>query len=255
MTRFPVPFHPVRTAVVVAGAGLLLGGCSFDLADAKTRTATADAVVAEAVTAVEVPDARRGSIEVTAGSGPGVTVRRTVHYRGSAPRPGQRVEGGRLVFSDGCPAGAGACWVDYRLEVPAAATVRLTSSSGRISATGVAAAELMSSSGAIRAEGITGPLKVRTASGSVTGAGLSGPSAEAAASSGDVALEFAKPPASVAARTSSGDVTLRVPRAPYRVETRTASGKQDASLASDPAAAARIAVHTSSGDIRLAAAD
>ncbi|WP_327361663.1 DUF4097 family beta strand repeat-containing protein [Streptomyces sp. NBC_01296] len=236
-------------AVVALAAGLLLSGCSLD--DTEQKTETADTTVAEAVTAVEVKDARSGSIEVTPGTGPGVTVHRTVHYRGdTAPKPGQQVSGGVLTFTDGC---SDTCFIDYRLEVPASAAVTLESSSGNVTVAGVAAADLASSSGDVKVEGIAGPLKVRTSSGSVTATGLAGPTAEIHASSGDARLTFAKPPTSVTAKTSSGDVSLTVPQAPYEITTATASGKQE-TLPTTPKAPSHLSIQTSSGDIRIAGA-
>ncbi|MFG2980679.1 DUF4097 domain-containing protein [Streptomyces sp. NPDC048258] len=249
MTSYAVSPGPARTAVVALGAGLLLAGCSFG--DGPRKTATADATVTEAVSAVEVTDARSGSIEVTPGSGPGVTVRRTVHYRGdTAPTPGQQVTSGVLTFSDGC---ATTCSIDYRLEVPASATVKLESSSGRITVTGVAAAELRADSGAVRAERIAGPLKARTSSGAITASGLAGPTAEIRSDSGDTRLDFAQAPSSVLAETGSGDVTLRVPRAPYRLAVTTTSGARDISLPADPSAPAHLSAKTTSGDVRVSA--
>ncbi|WP_030303533.1 DUF4097 family beta strand repeat-containing protein [Streptomyces katrae] len=239
-------FRFSRTVVAALAAGLLLYGCSFE--DTEQRTATADATVAEAVTAVEVKDARRGSVEVTPGTGPGVTIRRTVHYRGDeAPKPAHHLSAGSLTLTDDCP---DSCFVDYRLEVPASATVRLESSSGRIAVTGVSAADLSSSSGEVTADGITGPLKVRTSSGSITATALTGPTAELHTSSGDARVAFAKPPASVTAKTSSGDVMLTVPQAPYEIRTVTTSGHQD-TLPTTSNAPSRLSIHTTSGDIRI----
>ncbi|MEV6576548.1 DUF4097 family beta strand repeat-containing protein [Streptomyces sp. NPDC051582] len=239
-------FRFSRTVVVLMAAGLLLYGCSFE--DAEQRTATADETVAEAVRAVEVKDAGSGSVEVTPGAGPGVTVRRTVHYRGGAePKPGRRVSGGVLTFTDGC---AESCRVDYRLEVPASATVTLASSSGRISVSGVAGADLSSSSGDVRAERIGGPLKVRTSSGSVTATALTAPTADLRTSSGDARLAFASAPTGVTAQSGSGDVTLSVPRAPYDITAATTSGTRDI-LPATPGAPSRLSIRTSSGDIRI----
>jgi hypothetical protein len=238
-----------RTAVVLVVGGLLVSGCAFTPAG-RQKTASADATVSDAVTAVELTGARHGSIEVTPGSGPGVRVRRTVHYRGeTAPQPGQQVTGGVLTFSTGC---SGSCYVDYRLEVPAAATVRLGNSSGRITVRGVAGAELTSDSGAVTAEGIAGPLRVRTSSGRITAAGLTGPSAEVQSASGDARLDFAQPPSSVVARTGSGDLTLEVPRAPYQLSVSTTSGDRDITLPADPASPSRLSATTTSGDVRIA---
>ncbi|OKK20622.1 hypothetical protein AMK16_09180 [Streptomyces sp. CB00455] len=261
MTSHAASLRPARTAVAVIaalGAGVLLAGCSSDggslgsaLGDGPQKTLTADATVTEAVSAVEVTGARAGSIEINPGSGPGVTVHRTVHYReDAAPTPGQKVTGGVLTFSNGC---SDTCYIDYRLEVPASATVRLESGSGRISVTGVAAAEVTAGSGAVKADRIAGPLTVRTSSGAITASGLGGPSADVHSDAGDARLDFAKVPASVLVDTTSGNVTLKVPQAPYRLEVSTSSGARDVSLPSDPAAASRLTVKTTSGDVRVSA--
>ncbi|MFD7629954.1 DUF4097 domain-containing protein [Streptomyces sp. NPDC059851] len=247
MAHHRIPFRSVRAALAAAAGALLLSACAFE---ERLTILSDDAEVTEAVTAVEVPEARSGSVEVVPGTGPGVRIHRTVRYRGAEPVPGRQLSQGRLVLTDGCSVTCSTAW---RLEVPATATVKLARSSGRITVTGVAAADLTSSSGDVRAEGVTGPLRVRTTSGSVTATGLTGTSADAVASSGDVRMEFAKGPGSVSAETGSGDVTLRLPAAPYRVEARTDSGRRDVSVSSDPAAPARLAARTSSGDIRISA--
>ncbi|MFI5760274.1 DUF4097 family beta strand repeat-containing protein [Streptomyces sp. NPDC051563] len=261
------------TAAALA-AGLLLSGCSFGSLVSRggpEKTASADATVAEAVTAVEVSDAGSGSIDVVAGSGPGVTVRRTVHYRGdTVPEPAQRVSGGVLTLTNG--ACSGRCSVDYRVEVPASATVRAKSSSGRVTVSGVAAAKVVTSSGGVRvdriagalevgtdsgpvrADGVAGGLKVRTSTGSITAGELAGPGAEARSDSGDVRLTFAKAPSSVAVKTSSGDAEVQAPAAPYAVDVSTASGDRRITVPADPSAPARLAVRTSSGDVTISAA-
>ncbi|MEU3064818.1 DUF4097 family beta strand repeat-containing protein [Streptomyces subrutilus] len=251
MTPHAASARPARTAVVAvtAGAVLLLAGCS--LGDGFRKTASADTTVTEAVTAVELAGVRAGSIEVTAGAGPGVTVRRTVHYRASTvPATGQQVTGGVLTFSTDC---SGGCSVDYRLEVPATATVRLRSGSGDIRVSGVAGAELTSDSGDVRAERIAGPLKVRTSSGTITGTALTGPSADVRSASGDTGLDFARTPDAVRTESTSGEVTLKVPRAPYRVAVSTTSGSREVTVPTDDAAASRLSVTTTSGDVRVSA--
>ncbi|WP_329379307.1 DUF4097 domain-containing protein [Streptomyces sp. NBC_01351] len=252
MTSHATSARLARTTAVALGAGLLLAGCSFGAGPKKTTTA--DATVTEAVTSVEVTGARAGSIEVTAGTGPGVTVRRTVHYRGdTAPTPGQKVAGGVLTFTDGCSSAFSTCYVDYRLEVPAAATVKLESSSGRITVTGVAAAEAKADSGRVTADRIAGPLKIRTSSGAISATGLSGADADVHSDSGDTRLDFTKAPASVRAETSSGNVTLKVPSSPYRLDVATSSGTREISFPSDPAAPSHLSAKTTSGDVRISA--
>ncbi|MER5930325.1 DUF4097 family beta strand repeat-containing protein [Streptomyces sp. NPDC002054] len=248
----PRPRHrPTLAATALAlTVALAAGGCSLV---EERKTTTADATVTEAVAAVELKDTRSGSVTVTPGDGPGVTIHRTVRYRGdSVPEPGQRVSGGVLTFSDGCDDDT--CSIDYELTVPAAATVKLESSSGDLRVTGVAAADLRSSSGNVTADRIAGSLTVRTSSGSITGTALVGPDAKARSSSGEVRLGFAKAPRSAEAETSSGDVGLTVPGGPYRVEVSTDSGSRDISVPTDPAVASRLTVKTSSGDLRIASA-
>lgn len=249
LARASRPARTAAAACAVVGT-LLLTGCS--LTAHTMKTASADATVAEAVTAVEITGARHGSIEVTPGSGPGVAVHRTVHYRGdTAPRPEQHVSGGLLTFDTGC---TGSCYVDYRLEVPASATVKLESSSGRVTVTGVAAADVETSSGDVKVERIAGALKARTSSGDITGSALAGPGADIRSASGDARLTFATSPNSVAAETGSGNVTLTVPSAPYRVDVSTTSGDRRVALPTDPSADARLAVRTTSGDVSVSAA-
>ncbi|MFE9635859.1 DUF4097 domain-containing protein [Streptomyces sp. NPDC006463] len=249
MISHAASLRPARTAVVALGAGLLLAGCS--LGDGPQKTASADATVTEAVTAVEVTAARAGSIEVTAGGGPGVTVRRTVHYRGdTAPTPGQQVSGGVLTFTDDCPPD---CYIDYRLEVPASVTVKLGSTSGRITVTGVTAADVAATSGRVRADRIGGPLKIRTSSGGITATGLSGPSADVHSESGDARLHFAVAPSSVLAETTSGDVILKVPPAAYQLAVTTTSGTRDITVPTDPSAPSHLSAKTTSGDVHVSA--
>ncbi|WP_371617895.1 DUF4097 domain-containing protein [Streptomyces sp. NBC_00454] len=242
----------VTSTAVALAAGLLLTGCSFSLT-APQKKASSDVTVSEAVTTVEVPDARSGDIEVTVGSGPGVVVHRTVRYRGdSKPEPAHRVSGGVLTLTNGdC---SDECAVDYRLEVPASAKVELHGDSGDITVAGVAAADLATSSGEVKAEGIAGQLKIRTSSGDISAENLAGRTVEARSESGAVDLAFAKAPASVAVASTSGDAKLKVPSAPYRVEVSTDSGDRAITIPTDPAAPASLSVKTTSGDIQISAA-
>ncbi|WP_437087533.1 DUF4097 family beta strand repeat-containing protein [Streptomyces sp. enrichment culture] len=236
-----------RIALLTAAlaASLLLTGCSDSGDELKT---TAAATVSEAVSAVEVADARHGSIRITPGDGPGVTVHRTVHYRDAAePKPTQKVTGGVLTFTNGCDN----CYVDYELKVPAAAKVTVGNTSGAIEVTGVTAAEIRTSSGEVKAEAIAGPLAVETSSGPVTGTALAGPSAVVRTDSGTTRLDFANAPSSVEADTGSGSVTLKVPGGPYKADVTTSSGRREVKVPTDPAAASTLTVRATSGDVTI----
>ncbi|MFF7656627.1 DUF4097 family beta strand repeat-containing protein [Streptomyces sp. NPDC007983] len=231
-------------------AGLLATGCS-DLNDGDMKTTTADAMVKSAVTSVVVKDARRGSIDVKTGSGPGVTIHRTVHYRDdAAPKPTQHVSGRVLTFSNGCDN----CYIDYELQVPASAKVELSNSSGQVTVRGVAAADISTSSGTVTAEQIAGPVKVETSSGSITASALSGASADVRTDSGTTRLTFAKAPTSVNTDTGSGSTTLKVPGGPYKVDVTTTSGKRVTNIPTDPAAKSTLTSKATSGDVEISAA-
>ncbi|GHI04062.1 hypothetical protein AQI88_07740 [Streptomyces cellostaticus] len=228
--------------------GLLLTGCSD--ADGGLKSTTADTTVKEAVTSIEVTGARRGSIDIKTGNGPGVTIHRTIHYRDSArPKPTEQVNDGVLTFTNGCDN----CYIDYELTVPTSAKVKLSNSSGRITVAGVAAADIQTSSGDVRAEEISGPLKVETSSGSITGSGLSGPSADVRSSSGTAHLDFRKAPRSVTTDTGSGSMTLKVPGGTYKVAVATTSGKREVKVPNDPSATATLTAKASSGDVEITA--
>ncbi|MEU5424825.1 DUF4097 family beta strand repeat-containing protein [Streptomyces olivoreticuli] len=236
-----------RCLGLALAAGLLLSGCSAG--DSARKTATDDATVKGPVTSVEILGNRRGSVAITSGMGPGVTVHRTVHYGGSTkPEPTQDLSAGVLTFHGGC---GDNCFIDYELTVPATAHARIGASSGRITVRGVAGADIDTSSGEVTVAALTGPLAVRTHSGRITGTELSGPTATVTASSGPVHLSFAKRPASVAARTTSGDVELTVPDGTYHVETGTSSGSSEVGVRKDESADAKLSVRTSSGDVKI----
>lgn len=232
-------------------AVLLVAGCSVGGGfGAGTKTMTADATVTEAVTSVEVTDAASGSIRVSPGSGPGVGIHRTVHYRdGTPPSPGQRVSGGVLTFDKGCEN----CYIDYELTVPASAGVTLASASGDVDVRGVASADVRTASGRVTAESIAGGFSARTSSGDVTGGGLGGREVRVDTQSGATELGFASAPGSVTAQAVSGDVRVTVPAGRYRVEAATKSGQRRVDVPSDPGAGARIAVESLSGNVTVSA--
>ncbi|MEV6669293.1 DUF4097 family beta strand repeat-containing protein [Streptomyces sp. NPDC051162] len=234
-------------AALATVTGLLLAGCGFG--DSARKTATEEAVVTEPVTAVEILGNRGGAIEITPGTGPGVTIHRTLHYGGpTKPTPTHELSAGVLTFHSGCGHN---CFVDYALTVPAAAHARLGTSSGPVTVRGLAGADIGTGSGEVTAAALTGPLAVRTHSGRITGTELSGTTATVSASSGPVHLSFARRPASVTARTTSGDVELTVPYGTYHVETGTSSGSSEVGVRKEESADARLSVRTSSGNVRI----
>lgn len=240
-----------RSAVLIVSAlvlGAALTGCDgVSFHRAPEHKAVDDAKVTGPVSAVEVGHGS-GDVRIRPGAGGGVTIHRTVRYHGDGrPTPGQKVQNGRLTFTDGCDD----CSIDYELTVPAGVSVKVGTGSGDVDVRGVASADLATGSGDIDVSGIAGTLTTSAGSGDLTATGLGGSDVSATASSGEVQLTFAKPPQKVAIKASSGDVTVHVPGGPYATDVSTGSGDEHVSVPTDPSATARIQVRTGSGDVTL----
>ncbi|MDJ0368375.1 DUF4097 family beta strand repeat-containing protein [Streptomyces sp. H10-C2] len=239
-----------RSAVLTVSAlvlGAALTGCSGLSFGRPEHKAVDDAKATGPVSAVEVGTSS-GDVHIRPGPGDGVTIHRTVHYHGDRkPTPGQKVENGRLTFSDGCDS----CTIDYELTVPAGVTVKVSTSSGDVNVQGVASADLKTHSGDMAVSGIAGALTTEASSGDLTAIGLSGSDVSAKASSGNIRLTFVKPPQKVTTRASSGDVTVQVPGGPYATDVHTSSGDRRVTVPTDPSATARIQADTSSGDVTV----
>jgi DUF4097 and DUF4098 domain-containing protein YvlB len=132
-------------------------------------------------------------------------------------------------------AAAGASVVDHRVTVPARVDVRVSISSGDISATGLDLARL----------------DVVTDSGDISVRDIDARRVHAETSSGDVAASLSRSPERVSAKTSSGNVTLTVPDGPYNVDADTSAGQVRINLDDNPSAARRLSAHSSSGDVTV----
>ncbi|MEU3461315.1 DUF4097 family beta strand repeat-containing protein [Streptomyces sp. NPDC006733] len=240
-----------RSAVLLVSAvvlGAALTGCDgVSFHAGREHKAVDDAKVAGQVSAVEVGTGS-GDVRIRPGTGGGVTIHRTVHYDGDTkPTPGQKVENGRLTFTDGCDD----CSIDYELTVPAGVSVKVSTGSGDVDVQGVASANLKTGSGDLDVAGIPGALTTVAGSGDLTATGLGGSDVSATASSGEIQLTFAKPPQKLAVKASSGDVVVHVPGGPYATDVSTGSGDEHVTVPTDPSATARIQVKTGSGDVTL----
>jgi DUF4097 and DUF4098 domain-containing protein YvlB len=146
------------------------------------------------------------------------------------------VKNGVLTLSGNCPHfGVGTCRVNYRVTVPTGVDVRVSISSGDITATDLdlARLDMLTDSGDIAAQDIdTRRLHAET-------------------SSGDVELSLSRSPEQVTAETSSGNVILTVPDGAYDVAADTSAGQVRISVGDDPNAARQLSAHSSSGDVTI----
>lgn len=177
-------------------------------------------------------DSRAGEVEVRTGSG-SVSVTETVRYRKSKPQPTHELRNGTLVLrNDGCAY----CSVDYVVELPANATVKVHTDAG-----------------AIRLTGLTGDVTVDTTAGEIDGTDLGSAHTTVTSRAGAIKLRYQSAPSTVDAKTSAGAVEIHVPGTDtYAVDTGTKAGDTTIGVATDPAAPRKISAHTTAGAITVA---
>jgi hypothetical protein len=216
------------------------------------RTHQATSTITDAVTAVEV-DSTAGPVDVVAGTGTEVRLRRTERYLLGAPIVRQSVVDGILRVRAGCPRlGAPACEVRLRLELPATVTLRVRADRGAVSVTGIAGAvDVATEAGAISLTGGSGPMTARTTAGAIRGVDLSPLYMDASTTAGAIRLSLARPSARVDLRTGAGAVEVTLPPDRYRVETHAATGKADVGVVVDPTSPFAVRVTTTAGAIRI----
>ncbi|GAA4915521.1 putative adhesin [Stackebrandtia albiflava] len=202
-----------------------------------------------------VVDNDSGDVEVVAGTGDGVVVERTLRYGDREPEAVETWSGEVLTIDfKGCGREflpAGACSIDYRIEVPADTVVELEVDSGNIVVEGITAdLNLSADSGNIDLENVTGRLDLSADSGDLRGDDLASTDVTFDVDSGDVELGFVEPPANIAGEADSGSVTLVVPDdgAPYRVDATVDSGSSQVEVAVSDTATRAATVTVNSGD-------
>ncbi len=176
-------------------------------------------------------DSRAGEVEVRAGSA-SVRVTETVHYRNSKPQLSHDLQGGTLVLRN---QGCGFCSVDYVVELPANATVKVHTDAG-----------------AIRLTGLTGDVTADTTAGEIDGTGLGSAHTSVTSHAGAIKLRYQSDPSTVDAKTSAGAIEVHLPGTDsYAVDASTKAGSTTIGVPTDPAATRKITVHTSAGAITI----
>jgi hypothetical protein len=176
-------------------------------------------------------DSRAGEVEVRAGGG-SVSVTETVHYRKSKPQLSHDLQSGTLTLRN---QGCGYCSVDYLVELPANATVKVHTDAG-----------------AIRLTGLTGDVTVDTTAGEIDGTGLGSAHASVTTHAGAINLRYQSDPSTVDAKTSAGAVNIHIPGTDtYAVDASTKAGSTTIGVPTDPAATRKITAHTSAGAITI----
>nr|WP_255519069.1 DUF4097 family beta strand repeat-containing protein [Kitasatospora sp. SID7827] len=122
------------------------------------------------------------------------------------------------------------CAVTLEIQVPPSTTVHARNGSGRteiMDVSGSVSAE--TGSGQVELTRVSGPIWAKSGSGQIIGTGLGAARAQLSASSGQVTLQYDRPPDEVAVRLASGNLVLRLPddRSRYRIELNSEGGGQE----------------------------
>lgn len=199
-----------------------------------------------------VVDLENGDLTVAPGTTWEVTLDRRLTWSLLRPTVQESWDGGTLHLRARCHGGLPPhCAVSYVLHVPADVPVDARLSAGEISvraATGPL--RLTTGAGDIDVTGAQGNVSMQSSSGDVRAADMRSAVVDARSSSGDVVLDFQRPPARVRATTRGGNAEVTVPQGTaYSIDAETRHGDRDVTLDDEPTAPHTITARTVSGDV------
>ncbi len=200
------------------------------------RTEEQSYEITEAVTSVVI-DARAGAVAVVAGNGP-LRVTERYEYRDDKPRTSHQVDKATLKLTEtGCASDTIRCSVSFRIQVPEATAVTITTNAG-----------------AVELHDLAGDIRVQTDAGAVEGKNLTGNNVSVETDAGATSLHFREPPAAVDATTDLGAISVEVPRGTvYAVDVTTSVGGADVTVDRDPSSPHKITLQTNVGGIKVRA--
>jgi hypothetical protein len=269
--------RPVRLLLYGLGSVLTLLMVLWGSAQALDALSIEEESVASSYLGVQEIDLRHahGNVDLVRAQG-----RRTIvaidarHGLLSAHDREDTLRGGVLRLRGSCDfLTFGTCEEDYRIEVPSGVTVKVKTSAGETTASGLRGGdlELRSSAGPVTATGIrAGELVLSSNAGPVKADGVRARRieadsraggvfversvarrVEATSSAGKTQIELLRPPLSVEADTSAGGVTVWVPDVGYAVDAHTSAGEEDVQVRQRPASGRKIVAESSAGDVSV----
>ena len=231
--RTPLPVR--RALLVVAGAlaFALVAMGAYNLLDLAARHTTTERARYGDVRALVVDDARGIRLTAAPAGAPLQVVARVTEGLTSPKRSAVRESDGTLRLSSSCAfIFEDRCEVSYEIRVPSGTLVRAHSSAGD-----VVAEDLIASR----------PVELHSSAGDVVAVDVS-------ASAGDVVVSLRSPARRLLADSGAGDVDVLVPDRAYRLDATSSAGDVDtAELRNDPGSDRSITVHSSAGDVHVAA--
>ncbi|PJN26837.1 hypothetical protein [Kitasatospora sp. CB02891] len=225
---------------MLALACALVGGAATTGAALVQQDTVRERSYFEAIDRLDI-DSGPALVTVRAGGTDRVIVTERVGWSLRKPTVNEQIEGDTLSVSVDCLAASRlfGCAVVLEIQVPAATAVKSRSGSGRteiLDISGDTSAE--TGSGQIELSRVSGAIWAKSGSGQIIGTGLTSTETRAFSSSGQVTLQYDRPPTSVTARLASGNLVLQVPddRSQYRIGLSNAGGDQviDQSLPTRP---------------------
>ncbi|WP_157032024.1 DUF4097 family beta strand repeat-containing protein [Kitasatospora cheerisanensis] len=220
------------------------------------RNMTEERTYFQAIDRLDI-DSGPAQVTVRAGGTDRVVVSERFAWALRKPTVSQRIDAGTLSISIGCPEARMlfSCTVALDIQVPATTTIKSRNGSGRteiLDISGSTSAE--TGSGQIELTRVSGAVWAKGGSGQIIGTGLTSPEARLFSSSGQVTLQYDRPPTSVTARLASGNLVLQVPDdgSQYRLDLSSDGGRQEIDPSLQNAASPRLLdIVTASGTVTM----
>lgn len=193
---------------------------------------TSSIQVTSPVTSLAVSDPT-GSVTVTGGDTNGASVTAVTNYTGKEPSVTRTLDASQtltLGYST-----CGDCGVSFHVTVPQGANVRV-----------------ITSTGSVTLSGIKGSVDTQVGTGSVTATGLAGSMNQFHVNTGRIRAAFAVPPAQVNAITGVGSVTIQVPTSTsYEVSASSQLGMTSVTVPQEKHADHVITAQTGTGSVAV----
>lgn len=203
---------------------------------------------------VEV-DVEVGRVTVVPAAGDATTVDRTRTYLRDEPLSSETVDAGVLRIEAECPRIVTfGCKVDYRLEVPAGAAVRIRTDRGSVAVSDMrGTVEVATQSGSVRLARTHGPLAVTTSAGNIDGVDLDASFMDARTGAGRIRLSLAEPPGRLGLRTGAGNIDVALPAADggYRVDADAEAGRVDIGVEQNEGGSRTVVARSGAGNIAV----
>jgi len=191
-----------------------------------------------------------GNLTLEPGAGDRVVLTGVAYYGLIRPTVDVTATGAGVAVTANCsPVLVGRCGVDLTVTVPPGLAVAASTRSGDITASNLSDLTLEAVSGSLQVNGGSGLLHLSTQSGGITGVAMDASDVNASAASGDISLDFGRPPADVSVQDDSGDVTVTVPSGgpAYAVSAHADSGSTSIEVPTDPTSTHEISISVDSG--------